>query len=115
MVVGDMIAVSPAVTARAARSMAVTSHAKPQIDAVGLIECGRAQQQAGEIALALEPRLGERWALVRRHRFRADQRDRSLPAILTQQRRHGAAGVSGADDDHPGGCVAHAGSLGIVL
>ena len=114
MVIGDMIACRHGHRTGGAvdgRDLA----RKPQIDAVGLIECGRAQQQAGEIALALEPRLGERRTLVRRHRFRADQRDRSLPAILTQQRSHGAAGVSGPDNHRPGGCVAHAGSLGIAL
>ena len=42
---------------------------EPQIDAVGLIECGGAQQQVGEIALTLEPGLGERRALIRRNRF----------------------------------------------
>ena len=87
---------------------------EPQIDAVGLIECGGAQQQVGEIALTLEPGLGERRALIRRNRFRTDQRDGSLPPILAQQRGGGPSGMAGAYDHCPGRCVAHAGSLGTV-
>ena len=113
MVVADMIACPQGDRTRGAvdgRNLAC----EPQIDAVCLIECGRAQQQARKVALALEPRLGKRRTLVWRDRFRADQRHRSLPAVLTQQRGHRAAGVSGTHNHRPGRCVAHAGSLGIT-
>src|SRR6185369_11684103 len=65
-----------------------------QVNPIGLIEYGWAQQQAGQIALTLKPGFRQRRTLVWRHGFAAEQRDGAMPAVLAQQRRYGPAGVT---------------------
>jgi hypothetical protein len=93
------------VTVLAVRCSLVAETSGRKVDVVLGVELERFERQQVGVGLALQPRLAERRALVGRHRLIADQGDRPGVAVLAQQRRGRAAGVSCPHDHHP--CVAH--------
>ena len=88
-----------------ASSAAVDPATEFEGDGLLCIEGGRAQQQIGLERFALEPGLGERWALVGEDGLLPDQGDGALPAELAQGGRDldpGKAGGAGGVDHRAG-------------
>lgn len=75
------------------------AHAQAQGNGLVGIGAGGPQQQIIRAHGLLQPGLGQRWALVGRQVFAADQGDGTRVAVLAQQGGQGAAGMPGADDD----------------
>ena len=71
-----------------------------QVHAVLGVEFQGLERQAVGVGLALEPGLGQGRALVGRDGLLADQDDGAGEAVLTQERRRRAAGVSGPHDHY---------------
>ena len=89
------------VTVRRPRSIAVTVVAEPQLDRLGAIEIGLAEQKAFPLHLAQQQALGQRRPLVGRMGLGPDQPDGAGMAAGAQGRRHLEAGLPGADDHDP--------------
>ena len=77
-----------------------------QGDLLIIIPFARAQVEPCLFHLTQEVGFGERWSLIGRNGFGADQRDLPVEAFTTELAGKRLAGLAGADDDKMGHCPA---------